>query len=352
MRLLPLLLLAAACPDPVPVDSGSDDTDIVDTDTDTDTDTDSDSDSNTDTDTDTDTDTEDPGPPPYRFVALGDGGEGNPAQYAVADAVKTICDRDGCDAALYLGDNFYDDGVDGLDDPQWQDKFELPYEDLDFLFYVVLGNHDNGGFGGAGFEFWRGDIQVDYSLSGRSDKFTMPARYYSVSPSERDVILLGLDSNAMMFDVDLDKQGAWLDAELARTTRPVSIAFGHHPYISNGKHGNAGKYEGISGLPIVSGKTVKEFMDDHVCGKVDIYISGHDHNLQWLGEGEDCETEFLVSGAAAKTTDLEGRGNLTFFETDASEGFLWMEVSADKALGRFYDRDGKLLFEHTLKLGR
>ncbi|MFT7519036.1 MAG: tartrate-resistant acid phosphatase type 5, partial [Kiritimatiellia bacterium] len=142
---------------------------------DTDVGTGSDSDSATETETETET-----SPPPVvtRFVALGDGGEGNFEQAEVAKIMKQVCDRDGCDFALYLGDNFYDDGVDGIDDIQWYDKFEKPYSGLTFPFYAALGNHDNGGFGGAGFEFWKGDVQVEYAASGKSDKFRMPDRYY------------------------------------------------------------------------------------------------------------------------------------------------------------------------------
>lgn len=312
-----------------------------------DTDVDTDTDTGTDTDTDTGTDTEPPKPEPFRFIALGDGGEGNTTQYDVGAAVKKVCDELGCDAAVYLGDNFYDDGVESVDDPQWQEKFEKPYADLDFPFYAALGNHDNGGFGGAGFEFWRGDVQVEYAMSGRSDKFRMPARYYTIAPQDTAVMLMALDTNAMMFDNDLDEQGDFVDAELAATTRPISIAFGHHPYASNGKHGNAGKYEGLSGVPIVSGQDVKDFFDKHICGKVDVYLCGHDHNLQWIGDTEDCDTEFIVSGAAAKTTDLVGRGNITYYETDESAGFFWFEVTDEQLKGHVYDRTGKKLYEHT-----
>ena len=123
-----------------------------DTDADPDADTSADTDSDMDTDTDTDTDTDaDPAPPPeiVRFIAMGDGGEGNADQYAVAATVKSVCDAKddehgpGCDFVLYLGDNFYDD-VEGVDDEQFQTKFELPYADLDLPFWVVLGNHDYG----------------------------------------------------------------------------------------------------------------------------------------------------------------------------------------------------------------
>src|SRR5687767_5268778 len=52
-----------------------------------------------------------------RFVALGDAGEGNDAQYEVSTAIEQVCaDHGGCDFAVYLGDNFYDSGVSGVDD--------------------------------------------------------------------------------------------------------------------------------------------------------------------------------------------------------------------------------------------
>ena len=51
-----------------------------------------------------------------RFVAIGDAGEGNDAQFAVADVVEQVCTAQGCDFAIYLGDNFYDVGVESVDD--------------------------------------------------------------------------------------------------------------------------------------------------------------------------------------------------------------------------------------------
>ena len=81
-------------------------------------------------DTQEDTNVEDTGeveepPPPkiVRFVAMGDGGEGNETQYKVADVLKEVCeqktdDLDGCEFVLYLGDNIYDVGVDDVLDEQ------------------------------------------------------------------------------------------------------------------------------------------------------------------------------------------------------------------------------------------
>ncbi len=289
-------------------------------------------------------DTGDPPPPPpdvVRFIAMGDGGEGNADQYAVAATVKSVCDSKddehgpGCDFVLYLGDNFYDDGVESVDDDQFQSKFELPYADLDLPFYVVLGNHD---YGEWSIWEWKGRFEVDYTT--RSDKWTMPDVFYSFT--EDHARFIGLDTNRLMLE-DLwgpSGQDSWIQALYADTTPTWNIAFGHHPYISNGQHGNAGEYEGYDWLPIANGTTLKSFMDANLCGQVDLYLCGHDHNRQWLEPR--CGTEFIVMGSAAKVTDLEGRGNRAFFEDDTVEGFVWIELRDNELTGEIWDRDGNL----------
>ena len=87
-------------------------------------------------------------------------------------------------------------------------------------------------------------------------------------------------------------------------------------------------------------------METHVIGTVDMYLCGHDHNRQWLSSTQG--TELIVSGAAAKTTDLKGRGNTTFFEDDTVEGFFWVEITEYALTGRFYNVNGVLEYEQTL----
>ena len=231
---------------------------------------------------DTDAEPEEEVIPPkiVRFVALGDGGEGNETQYTVAASMKSICDAKsdelpGCEFALYLGDNIYDVGVDSVLDEQFYDKFEAPYAEIDFPFYVVLGNHDAGCWG-AGCELYKTEYEVDYT--NYSDKWKMFDQYYRVDVEH--LTLFGLDTNAIMWDPwfsSADDQKIWFDNEISNTN-DWKIAFGHHPYISNGRHGNAGSYEGLSidwavaDVPL--GTAVKEFMYDRSCGQIDVYFAG------------------------------------------------------------------------------
>ena len=277
---------------------------------------------------------------PVRFVVLGDGGEGNDNQYMVADQVEQICAMRGCDFALYLGDNFYDDGVDAVDDNQFSTKFEMPYADLDFPFYVVFGNHD---YGINSFDWYKAEFEIEYT--DYSDKWTLPDIWYDFSVDNVD--FFALDTTRLMWDKDTSEQQGWLDQKIAGSDGAWKIAFGHHPYVSNGSHGNAGNYEGLPFPDFVSGGVVEDFMNESLCDKVDVYFCGHDHNRQW--HEPICGVEFIVSGAAAKTTDFEHRDdNKVFWEDDQLPGFLWVEIDGNTLNGAFYDRTGKLDFERTV----
>lgn len=293
---------------------------------------------------DTALDTDTPaGPQLVRFVAMGDAGEGNADQYAVAKAVKELCDVRGCDFVLYLGDNFYDNGVDGVDDPQFETKFELPYADVDLPFYVVLGNHD---FGEIPVQFWKTDYQVEYTQ--HSTKWTMPDHFYDVALDH--AAFLALDTNMLMFGLgDLQGQTSWVRQTLKKHAGATwRIALGHHPWKSNGQHGNAGNYEGAGFLDptgVVNGRGIKQFFNNTLCNEVDFYLSGHDHNRQWIEPGP-CGVQYVVSGAGAKTTDFVNRDkNPTRWSDDGDEGFLWVELDGRRATLAFYGKDGVLDYE-------
>ncbi len=312
----------------VPVDTGVAVDTGVPVDTDTDTAAMADSGSPTDT-----ADTGAPAPAPIRFIALGDAGTGSRSQQEVADAAAVVCARDGCDFATYLGDNFYPSGVTDIADVQWIDKFETPYAALGFPFYAVLGNHDYGG-GGGGYDVTRAQAQVDYTSV--SSKWVMPDLFWSESMGE--ATFFGLDTTALVMGFGAP-QDAWFPGARAASTTTWNIVLGHHPYLSNGPHGNAGAYDGMPG----SGNDVATFFADHLCGEVDVYLSGHDHSLQWLEPS--CGVQLLVSGGGFAGSSLLGT-NPTSFE-DATAGFLWVELDGNTFTGVFYDRTGAELYRSS-----
>jgi tartrate-resistant acid phosphatase type 5 len=283
-------------------------------------------------------------PGAVRFVAFGDQGEGNEAQQLVANAAEVVCAERGCDFALLLGDNFYDVGVTSEMDQQFVDKFETIYDGLDMRFYVVLGNHD---YGTLANDWLRGTYQVEYTQF--SDKWYLPHYWYTFSSESGGTQFFAFDTSRMMWNHDVADQRQWLAAELLASTAPWKIAFAHHPYLSNGEHGNAGNYEGLDFLPFVNGEHVQEIIEDIVCGQAQVYISGHDHNRQVFDPV--CGTYFFVSGASSKTSDFVFRdNNPTQWGDDQREGFLWVEIAGTELAAAFYDLDGNLDHEMSASL--
>lgn len=279
-----------------------------------------------------------------RFIAMGDTGEGNTAQYDVSAAIETVCMVQGCDFALLLGDNFYDDGVFDVDDDQFRTKFEEPYANLQLEFYATLGNHD---FGLVPVQFWRTDYQIDYSAV--SPKWSMPDHFYTFV--REHVTFMSLDTNMIMLGLDwVRDQKDWVREQLGRAQTDWVIAYGHHPYLSNGPHGNAGNYEGLRRIDITglaNGEQLEDFIEDELCGNIDLYLSGHDHSRQWLEP--QCGTEFIVSGAGAKTTEFEHRdNNPTIWESDAEAGFFWIEIADDVMTVESWTRDGQMQHRGTV----
>lgn len=260
---------------------------------------------------------------PIRFVVIGDTGAGDIGQYLVAQALADVCDAEGCDFVLLVGDNIYPDGVTSTTDPLWTTVFEDPYVDVDAQFWAVMGNHDWGHTMDTAYL----DAQVDYTSV--SSKWYMPSDYYT--RVEGDATFYGIDTWLIDNGEGL-AQESWLPNERTNSTTSWNILFGHHPYVSNGIHGNA------------SGD-LETFFDSYVCGEYDVYFCGHDHNLQWLEPS--CGTTFFVSGGGHSTYPITGTVNPAYF-AEESMGFLWVEIVGDELTGVFYDQDGTELYRGTM----
>ncbi len=316
-----------------------------------------------------------------RFIAIGDQGTGGDDQWAVARQMETVCLARGCDFVVALGDNIYEIGTTSAYDEQFETKFEQPYANFSIPFYMTQGNHDNSAdpisaqFGinaGIGHWYQTGDYEVDYHYRDdrTSDKWQMPSRYYDFQ--EGPATFFALDTNLLMYwgaGATLEAQdapqpgdqAAWISAAMDTADTPWRIAVGHHPYLSNGQHGNAGDYEAsaygverpddrVPRPDPIAGGYVEMFFEEYVCGEVDLIITGHDHDLQWLEPHPDCEgTEQIVSGAAGKVrTAGNPDRNPAYYQQYETLGFMWAAMTDDSFTGVFYDVDGNVLFERTL----
>lgn len=282
-----------------------------------------------------------PQPEAVRFIALGNTGEGNATQYAVAAQIKSVCANLGCDFVVLLGNNIFATGVDGTADAQWNTKFEQPYTNLDLPFYAIAGPID---YGGPTPDDQKVLDQIAYSSV--SNKWKMPDNYYSFEVENVKFIML--DTTAIKNNNNnLGDQAAWIGNELVNSSDWVIVS-GHHSYLSNGSHGNAGSYDGVINIPLVNGTHVKNFFDNQLCGNIHVYLSAFDDNLQWMNEPNSfCGTEMIISGAGSKNSAIASATNQTHFEDGTLAGFFWMEIIGNNATGRFYDSNGNMIYQRS-----
>lgn len=274
------------------------------------------------------------------FLAMGDWGrEGEPHQRAVAAQMAATAAQVQARFILAVGDNFYEDGVKSVNDPQWQSSFEQVYtaKSLQVPWYAVLGNHDYHG---------NCDAQIEYARTDR--RWHMPARYYT----RTEVITPGvaadfffLDTTPMagwkggetafnhrLADQHPAEQVAWLKEQLARSTAPWRIVVGHHPIYSGGEHGDS-PYLVEHVLPVLQQYGVQA------------YINGHDHDLQHLQAGS---VNLFCCGAGSTVRPTSVTPHTQF--AVSTPGFTALSLGPKELVVRMLDAYGKVLYRTTVSV--
>jgi tartrate-resistant acid phosphatase type 5 len=277
-----------------------------------------------------------PTEPQVNLLAMGDWGLNSPNQRAVAERLAQYAhdQRPPIDAMLLAGDNFYI-RLSSTKDPLWQTLFEQMYdaERLNFPFYAAFGNHD--------YREQETDIELAYARENPKSRWRMPARYYRLDfPSgvEKPLVsALMLDSNRdFMSPVEWQQQLAWIRAELAKPRPTWLIACAHHPLFSNGDHGDIGPLQKDWGT-----------MFDQA--KLDLFIAGHDHDLQHLELPGHAPSFLLVGGGGATTRPMrvDRRGP---FST-SGYGFAHVNFTPQRLTARIVRVDGQVVHEFTRDAG-
>ncbi|WP_245557853.1 metallophosphoesterase [Deinococcus apachensis] len=273
-----------------------------------------------------------------RVIVMGDQGTGTEVQWRVAAAMHAVCEREGCDLGVGLGDNFYPAGPRDPASSLFRERFAEPYGPLGVPFLMVPGNHDESWLlGGDGADARGAEAEVAYARL--NPQWVMPARsyraavgdlveFFAVDTSPLAAYLPPLQANERPGGPRDRAQRAWLAGALASSQTHWRLVLGHHPLFSNGKHGDAGQYDGLP-LPGQRGDRVRALYSV-VCGKADAILSGHDHVLMGFAPQPECPgTRQWVSGAAGKVEPGRSGSRPTTFEILDQPGFLWLEVSRD-----------------------
>ncbi len=254
-----------------------------------------------------------------RVLAFGDFGNGTDNQRRVGAAMARFHGRSRFDFAITLGDNFYNTGLATPDDPRWRAEWELVYTKLGIPFYASLGNHDWG---------HPDSPAAEILYTRKSKSWRMPSAYYTFTAGPAQFYALDTD------DVS-EAQRLWLEHELGRSQARWKIVYGHHPIYSHGRHGDTQSLVQRL-LPLIE-------------NTADVYISGHEHDLQHVRSDGRLQL-FISGGGGAGIRPIEPGARSVFARS--SHGFTVFDIGEKQIRVRFVDPDLRILYEHTLAPAR
>jgi hypothetical protein len=252
-----------------------------------------------------------------RVLAFGDYGNGSKNQRDVAAAMKKYQDQNALDFGITLGDNFYSKGMLSTSDPNWKSRWDDLYDPLGIQIHASLGNHDWG---------YADSPAAEVLYTHRSPSWRMPKTYYTFTAGPAQ--FFALDTNEIS-----RAQLMWLDEQLAASGAKWKIVYGHHPIYSAGRHAD-------------SPRLIQQLLPVLKSRGVDLYIAGHDHDMQHLrSEGS---VNFFVAGGAGAGLRIPSADPRTLF-AQAVHGFAVLEVAPNAVTVRFVDINLAELYSHTIK---
>jgi acid phosphatase len=276
--------------------------------------------------------------PSLDFVLIGDWGRaGAEKQREVGVQMGLKAEALQSRFVVSVGDNFYEDGVTSLTDPQWKDSFEAIYAapSLQTPWDVILGNHD-----------YIGSVSAQLGYGQISPRWRMPARYWQreeLLPDGTKVAFFYIDTSPFLkayrgTKVRIDDQNTaaqitWLDAALGASQAKWKIVIGHHPIHTV----SGGKREGVDLIA-----QVKPVLLRH---GVKIYINGHDHNFQTL---ERDGIQFITNGAGSATEEPGPAAPGQF--SSGAHGFMTANLTAERFGYAFIDETGATLYNGAVML--
>jgi acid phosphatase len=274
------------------------------------------------------------------FVLIGDWGRnGHDEQRAVAVQMGKTAAAIGSQYTVSVGDNFYENGVTGLDDPQWRSSYEEIYTapSLQSYWKIILGNHD-----------YRGNVQAQLDYSKTSHRWRLPARYYTETttlPDGTTAAFYYLDTSPFIkkyigSKVNIAGQNAqaqldWLDAQLAASKAQWNIVIGHHPVYTALDDSDGEDHD----QPDLIAR-LNPILQKHA---VPIYICGHDHLLQSV---QMDHTTYIVTGAGSQT--YTPRPAIRGGFASGAHGFMTVKLSGHSFDYALVDLHGTVLFSQSI----
>lgn len=306
----------------------------------------------------------------FSLLAIGDFGTGGESlrNREVAHSLRRYLEeRDPRpDAALLLGDNFYESGLIGADtrcmpwdDPPGDGALRAQLEEVvrpfEFLrgrtiTYAIPGNHD---YECTRFGSLENQARIDRWLPPEArwgERWRLAAGEPRAVVQTPLVQVVTIDSERMIEDGHfLESSAARLDELLASGGARWRLVAGHHPLYANGHHdgawwtgslikalyypshllivppflyGNEGNYEWKYR------RYVKRLEAVFARRRVHVFLAGHEHALELLRPASAGQPHTLISGSAARCEGVRSRANTMF--AASKNGFAVLAGDADR----------------------
>ncbi|KAL5189248.1 Purple acid phosphatase 3 [Glycine soja] len=283
------------------------------------------------------------------LMVIGDWGrKGTYNQSQVATQMGRVAAKLNIDFVISTGDNFYDDGLTGIDDPAFEISFSKIYtaKSLQKQWYSVLGNHD-----------YRGDVEAQLNpILQKIDPRWICQRSFIVDTEIAEFFFI--DSTPFVdkyFLKPKDHKYDWrgvlprekylskllkdLEIALKDSTAKWKIVVGHHPVRSIGHHGD-------------TKELIRQLLPILEENNVDMYINGHDHCLEHISS-RSSQIQFLTSGGGSKAwkgdMDKDKKDEIKFYYD--GQGFMSVELEETNAKVVYFDIYGKVLHVVNLPKG-
>jgi len=280
-------------------------------------------------------------------LTVGDWGDNGTAglerQERVAVAMSNWCGAHPCDFIFSTGDNFYNDGVVSADDPRfdtsWRNVYDKPHI-ANLQWHQSLGNHD--------YSARTSDRELHQVEFGYTEpRWNLPWLWYDFRITENGMTIhfVVVDAMSIIFQkYDWEGQLEWYEKTLAESTADWLIVIVHHPPYAVG-----GYAPGI----VTMQNTVVEPAERH---KVDLMISGHDHNLQHIAKrGDAYDVDYIVSGGGGRSLyvfSTSGNSTLSQMGFDVkhfgyTNGFVMLEIEPQQIVHDFIDTEGNVIYSFS-----
>jgi DNA repair exonuclease SbcCD nuclease subunit len=277
------------------------------------------------------------------MVANDMGKRGVSEQQNIAGLLGEVAGQNNIAFLAVAGDPIHDEGVQSVDDNEWNLKIENIYTAPSLYaipWYVISGNHE-----------YHGNVQAILDYSKKSKRWNAPARYFSITrpigDSGKECLFVFVDTSPLIDKYrndneysdagqqDMAAQLAWARQTLEASDAHWKIVIGHHPVYAYTKKTDSERTDIQARL-----RPVLEDSD------VAFYICGHIHNFQHI-RPEGATVNYIVNSSASKAREVQPVDGTLFCSPDP--GFSVLSISTDRIEYYMENHEGNVIYHYSEK---